>query len=90
MNALDTIAKYLFFVLILDFTLEALDQIHRIYEAEESFEIISLLVSGKLYITLFIMQVLLGTFVRWLPSGFCSFTNPRKRSENTYTWSLVF
>ena len=36
MNALDTVAKYLFYVLILDFTLEALDQIHRIYEAEES------------------------------------------------------
>jgi predicted membrane protein len=63
MNALDTIAKYLFFVLILDFSLEALDQIHRIYEAEESFEIISLLVSGKLYITLIIMQVILGTLV---------------------------
>jgi predicted membrane protein len=63
MNALDTIARYLFFVLILDFSLEALDQIHRIYEAEESFEIISLLVSGKLYITLIIMQVLLGMLI---------------------------
>jgi predicted membrane protein len=60
MAALDTVARYLFFVLILDFTLEALDQIHRIYEAEESFEILSLLVSGKLYITLVIMQVFLG------------------------------
>ena len=44
------------FVLILDFTLEGLDQIHRIYEAEESFEIIQLLVSGKLYLTLFVSQ----------------------------------
>jgi len=49
---LDTIAKFLFFVLILDFTLEALDQIHRIYEAGESFEIISMLMEGKLFITL--------------------------------------
>ena len=63
MDALDTIGKYLFYVLILDFTLESLDQIHRIYEAEESFEIISLLVSGKLTITLLIFQVLLGTLV---------------------------
>ena len=48
-NVLDAIGKYLFFVLILDFALEGLDQIQRIYEAEESFEIIKLLVSSKLY-----------------------------------------
>src|SRR5512140_1610413 len=34
LNVLDSIGKYLFFVLILDFTLEGLDQIQRIYEAE--------------------------------------------------------
>ena len=62
-NVLDTIGKYLFFILILDFTLESLDQIHRIYEAEESFEIINLLVSGKLYLTLFVSQVLFGTLI---------------------------
>ncbi len=56
LNVLDSIGKYLFFVLILDFTLEGLDQIHRIYEAEESFEIIKLLVSGKLYLTLFVSK----------------------------------
>jgi len=58
-HVLDEIGKYLFFVLILDFTLEGLDQIHRIYEAEESFETIKLLVEGKLYLTLFISQDLL-------------------------------
>jgi predicted membrane protein len=63
MDTLDTIAKYLFYVLILDFTLEALDQIHRLYVAEESFEIISLLVSGKLTITLLLIQVLMGTLI---------------------------
>ena len=63
MATLDTIGKFLFYVLILDFTLEALDQIHRIYEAEESFEILSLLVSGKLYITLIIVQVGMGTLI---------------------------
>ena len=77
MNALDTIAKYLFFVLILDFSLEALDQIHRIYEAEESFEIISLLVSGKLYITLVIMQVLLGTLVPLITLGVLQVYKPK-------------
>jgi len=63
MKCLDMIARYLFFVLILDFTLESLDQIHRIYEAEESFEILQLLVSGKLVLTLFVFQFLLGTII---------------------------
>ena len=62
-NVLDSIGKYLFFILILDFTLESLDQIHRIYVAEESFEIIKLLVSGKLYLTLFVAQGLVGTII---------------------------
>jgi Ni/Fe-hydrogenase subunit HybB-like protein len=78
-KALDAIARYLFFVLILDFTLEALDQIHRIYEAEESFEIISLLVNGKLYITLFIMQVFLGTFIPLVTLGILQFYKPKEQ-----------
>jgi predicted membrane protein len=79
MAALDTVAKYLFYVLILDFSLEALDQIHRIYEAEESFEIISLLVSGKLYITLIIMQVLLGTLVPLVSLGVLQVYKPKEK-----------
>lgn len=63
MKVMDTIGRYLFFILILDFTLEGLDQIHRIYESDESFEIIKLLVSGKLYLTLFISQGLVGTII---------------------------
>jgi predicted membrane protein len=47
MLCLDTIAKYLFYIIIIDFTMESLDQIHRFYEAEESFEIISLLISAQ-------------------------------------------
>lgn len=73
MGCLDTIAKYLFYILILDFTLEGLDQIHRIYEAEESFEALSLLVSGKLYITLFIFQIFLGTIIPLVSIGILQF-----------------
>ncbi len=72
-NVLDTIGKYLFFILILDFTLEGLDQIQRIYEAEESFEIIKLLVSGKLYLTLFIGQGLIGTIIPLATLAFLQF-----------------
>jgi formate-dependent nitrite reductase membrane component NrfD len=78
MLCLDTIAKYLFYVIILDFTLEALDQIHRIYEAEESFEIISLLVSGKLNFTLIIMQVFIGMIIPLLALGFMQFYKPKE------------
>lgn len=83
MACLDTIAKYLFYILILDFTLEALDQIHRIYEAEESFEILSLLVSGKLYLTLFIFQVFLGTLVPLFTLGFFQFYKPAEHIRRT-------
>ncbi|HSG68328.1 MAG TPA: NrfD/PsrC family molybdoenzyme membrane anchor subunit [Bacteroidales bacterium] len=76
MPALDTIAKYLFYILILDFTLELLDQVHRIYEAEESFEIISMLVSGKLSITLGVIQVFLGTMVPLAVLGLFQFYKP--------------
>jgi formate-dependent nitrite reductase membrane component NrfD len=72
-NVLDSIGKYLFFILILDFTLESLDQVHRIYEAEESFEIIQLLVSGKLYLTLFIAQGLVGTIIPLVTLAFLRF-----------------
>ena len=72
-NVLDAIGKYLFFVLLLDFTLEGLDQIQRIYEAEESFEIIKLLVSSKLYLTLFVSQGLIGTIIPLITLAFLQF-----------------
>jgi predicted membrane protein len=83
LNVLDSIGKYLFFVLILDFTLEGLDQIHRIYVAEESFEIIKLLVSGKLYLTLFISQGLVGTIVPLIVLVFLQFYKHKIRVRKT-------
>ena len=79
MNALDTIAKYLFYILILDFTLESLDQIHRIYEADESFDILKILVRGKLFFTFFIMQIGFGTLIPLTTLGFLQFKKPRVR-----------
>jgi predicted membrane protein len=85
LNALDTIGRYLFFVLILDFTLESLDQIQRIYEAEESFEIIKLLVSGKLYLTLFVAQGLVGTVIPLITLAFLQFYKHKiKLRKTTY------
>ena len=75
MNALDTIAKYLFYILIIDFTLESLDQIHRIYEADESFDILKILVRGKLFFTFFIMQIGVGVVIPLATLGFLQFKN---------------
>ncbi len=82
-NVLDAIGKYLFFVLILDFTLEGLDQIQRIYEAEESFEIIKLLVSSKLYLTLFFSQGLIGTIIPLITLAFLQFYKHQIRLRKT-------
>ena len=79
MKCLDTIARYLLFILIIDFTLESLDQIHRIYEAEESFDIIKVLVSGKLNITLLVMQIGLGTIVPLFFLGLYQFYKPSEK-----------
>ena len=79
MKCLDTIATYLFYILIIDFVLESLDQIHRIYEAEESFDIIKVLVSGKLNLTLLIMQVILGTIIPLFVIGLFQFYKPSEK-----------
>jgi hypothetical protein len=83
MDVLDSIGRFLFFVLILDFTLEGLDQIQRIYEAEESFEIIKLLVSGKLYLTLFVSQGLIGTIIPLITLAFLQFYKHQIRLRKT-------
>lgn len=83
LNVLDAIGKYLFFILIMDFTLEGLDQIHRIYVAEESFEIIKLLVSGKLYLTLFVAQGLVGTIIPLIILVFLQFYKQKIKLRKT-------
>ena len=79
MAALDEIGKFLFLVLILDFTLESLDQVHRIYEAEESFEILHMLVTGKLTYTLLIFQGLMGTIIPLIILGLFRISLPKEK-----------
>ncbi|MDX2445363.1 MAG: polysulfide reductase NrfD, partial [Bacteroidales bacterium] len=88
MKALDAIGRYLFFVIILDFSLEALDQIHRIYEAEESFEILSILVQGKLYITLIVFQVFLGTLIPLITLGILQVYKPKENIRKFLYFSI--
>jgi Ni/Fe-hydrogenase subunit HybB-like protein len=63
MKCLDTITSYLFYAVIVDFSLEALDFIHRLYQSEESVKILSQLISLKLFMNLFVLQILLGMFI---------------------------
>lgn len=63
MVTLDKLASYLFYIMIIDFSLEILDFIHRVYESEESIKILALLVQNKLFSSLIIMQVLIGMIV---------------------------
>lgn len=88
MACLDSIGKYLFYILILDFTLESLDQIHRIYEASESFGIISILVSGKLDFTMGIMQLLIGTFIPLFTLGLFQLYKPSDKIRK-FTYFLL-
>jgi Ni/Fe-hydrogenase subunit HybB-like protein len=66
MKCLDRVASFLFYAVIVDFSIEVLDFIHRLYESEESIKILSQLVSTKLFISLVILQILLGML---LPLG---------------------
>lgn len=63
MKCLDKLASYLFYAMIVDFSLEILDFIHRIYESEESIKILAQLVSGKLFVSLVVIQLLIGMLV---------------------------
>ena len=60
-RCVDSIAMYLFYVFIIDFSLEMLDLIHRIYEADESFRSLNFLVHTQLYIPHIVIQICLGT-----------------------------
>ncbi|MGB8887248.1 MAG: NrfD/PsrC family molybdoenzyme membrane anchor subunit [Candidatus Korobacteraceae bacterium] len=61
MRCVDTVAKYLFYTFIIDFSLEMLDLIHRIYEADESFRSLDFMVHTRLYFSHIVVQILLGT-----------------------------
>lgn len=63
MRCVDTIAMYLFYTFLIDFTLEMVDLIHRIYEADESFRSLDFMVHTKLYFSQIMLQIGFGTVV---------------------------
>ncbi|MBI1955181.1 MAG: polysulfide reductase NrfD, partial [Acidobacteria bacterium] len=63
MACLDKMASFLFYALVVDFSLEILDFLHRLYEAEESIKILAELISTHLFLSLVVLQALLGTIL---------------------------
>ncbi|MDE3166115.1 MAG: polysulfide reductase NrfD [Acidobacteriota bacterium] len=63
MRCVDTIAKYLFYTFVIDFTLEMLDLIHRTYEADESFRSLDFMVHTRLWLPHVLLQIGAGTVV---------------------------
>jgi Ni/Fe-hydrogenase subunit HybB-like protein len=63
MRCVDTIAMYMFYIFIIDFSLEMLDLVHRIYEADESFRTLDFMVHTKLYFSQIVVQIFVGTLV---------------------------
>jgi len=74
MVCLNKLAEFLLLAIIIDFSLEMLDFIHRLYEAEESIKILSQMISSKLMISLVVVQLLLGTLVPAISLAFFRFT----------------
>lgn len=63
MRCLDTVAMYMFYIFIIDFSLEMLDLVHRIYEANESFRSLDFMVHTKLFFSQIVLQIFIGTLI---------------------------
>jgi len=80
MRCVDTVASYLFYTFVIDFSMEMLDLIHRIYESDESFRSLDFMVHTKLYLSHIVIQIALGTL---LPIALLAVTQVIHLDENT-------
>jgi len=63
MRCVDTIASYLLYTFIIDFSLEMMDLIHRLYEADESLRALDFMVHTRLFFSQIVLQIFIGTLV---------------------------
>jgi Ni/Fe-hydrogenase subunit HybB-like protein len=90
MVCLDKLASFLFYTMIVDFSLEALDFLHRLYESEESIKILSQLISGKLFISLVVIQLLIGMLLPlWALASVKLFRLPAELRKHIYFVSTL-
>jgi Ni/Fe-hydrogenase subunit HybB-like protein len=91
MACLDTVAQYLLYIFLIDFSLEMLDLIHRTYEASESFRTLDFMVHTQLFASQVVVQIFLGTV---FPIGLLAFVQVVRLSEilrrRIYTLAAAF
>jgi Ni/Fe-hydrogenase subunit HybB-like protein len=63
MRCADKLAVFLFYAMVVDVSLEMLDFIHRLYESEESIGILTQLIQSRLFISLVVLQLVLGALI---------------------------
>jgi Ni/Fe-hydrogenase subunit HybB-like protein len=79
MPCLDKLGQFLFYAMVVDFSLEALDFVHRLYESEESIEILARMVESRLFTSLIVLQVFMGSII---PLVLLGLTSPALRKES--------
>jgi Ni/Fe-hydrogenase subunit HybB-like protein len=83
MVCLDTIARYLLYAFVVDASLEMLDLIHRIYEADESFKALDFMVKTRLFFSQIVLQIVVGTL---LPIAMLGITQLYRFVDETRRW----
>ncbi len=81
MRSADKLAAFLFYAMVVDVSLEMLDFIHRLYESEESIGILTQLIESRLFISLIVLQLVLGTL---LPLVVLGLTAPALSKEAVF------
>lgn len=81
MRCLDTIARYLLYAFLVAFSLEALDLIHRLYEADESLRALDFMVKTRLFMSQIVVQILVGTLLPIALLGLVQVTRLSDRSR---------
>ncbi len=79
MRCADKLAAFLFYAMVVDVSLEMLDFIHRLYESEESIGILTQLIESRLFTSLIVLQLVLGTL---LPLVVLGLTAPALSKES--------
>jgi Ni/Fe-hydrogenase subunit HybB-like protein len=86
MACVDTVARYLLYAFLVDFSLEVLDLVHRIYEADESFKTLDFMVQTKLFTSQIVLQIFVGTLV---PIVLLATTQVARLRARTRLWIYI-
>ncbi len=86
MACVDTVARYLLYAFLVDFSLEMLDLVHRIYEADESFKTLDFMARTKLFTSQIVLQILAGTV---LPIALLAWTQLVQMRARARLWLYV-